>query len=133
VSHITSKQLRKLKSGEPLTGYAKEGDLVIACIRWLESVGCFVWKQNQGGAMKQNTGGKPRFVRFAHVKGISDIIGLTPEGVFIAVEVKQPKNKPTPDQDAFLERVRVKGGIAIVAHSVGELAAEYLSQTKGER
>jgi hypothetical protein len=132
VSHITSKQLRKLKSGEPLTGYAKEQDLVKACIRWLESVGCFVYRQNQGGVTGEYKG-KRRFVRFAHVKGISDIIGLTPAGVFIAVEVKQPKNKPTPDQDAFLERVRVKGGIAIVAHSVDELAAEYLSQTKGER
>ena len=121
MSHITTKQLRRFKQGKGK--YAKEGDLVKDCIRWLESVGCYVWKQNQGG-MKTDT----HFIRFAHVKGISDIIGLTPGGVFIAVECKQPGNKPTADQAAFLDRVRAKGGLAYVAHDTDELAAAYLEE-----
>ena len=69
--NITSKQLRQLKAGKHT--YAKEGDLVKDCIRWLAIMGCFVWKQNQGG-MKTDT----HFIRFAHVDGVSDIIGMTP-------------------------------------------------------
>jgi hypothetical protein len=132
VSHITSKQLRKLRSGEPLTGYENEGQLVKHCIRWLESVGCEAWRNNTGAAMLPGKGGKMRPVRFGK-KGHADIFGIIPGGRWVVVETKLPGNKPTPEQVAFLARVREMGGVAILAHSVDELAAEYLSQTKGER
>lgn len=116
---ISKRQLESLMAGKP--SYAKEGDLVKDCIRWLEGRGCFVWKQNQGG-MKAGGPGSSRFIRFAHVDGISDIIGLTPAGRFIAVECKQPGNKPTDKQSRFLDKVRFNGGIAIVARSTDDLA-----------
>ena len=124
--NITSKQLRSLKAGKHT--YAKEGDLVKDCIRWLAIMGCFVWKQNQGG-MKTET----HFIRFAHVDGISDIIGMTPFGRFIAVECKQPNKKPTAKQQAFLDEVKSQGGIAIVAHDLAELEHEYMKQTGADQ
>lgn len=120
MSHITTKQLRQLRAGKH--AYAKEGDLVKDCLRWLKSVECYVYRQNQGG-MKTDT----RFIRFAHVDGISDIIGMTSTGRYIAVECKQPGKRPTEKQRAFLDEVKAHGGIAIVAHDVDELAAEFFA------
>lgn len=122
--HITTKQLRELKAGKH--AYAKEGDLVKDCLRWLRSVGCMVWKQNQGG-MTGTHNGKTRFTRFAHVDGISDIIGISPSGRFIGVECKQPGKKPTAKQHAFLTAIAANGGLAIVAHDLVELEAAYLA------
>ena len=70
--------------------------------------------------MKMTGEGLRRFIRFAHVDGISDIIGMY-KGRFLAVECKQPKGKPTDKQAAFLDQVKCNGGIAIVAHSVDEM------------
>lgn len=42
---------------------------------------------------------------------------------FVAIEVKAPGKKATPEQEAFLAEVRAAGGIAGVVHSVEECAA----------
>jgi hypothetical protein len=61
-------------------------------------------------------------MRFGKV-GSSDIIGLLPDGKFLAVEVKTPHGRLSPEQSAFLEKVRGLGGVAIVARSFRELDA----------
>lgn len=43
--------------------------------------------------------------------------------VFVAVEAKSGRGRPTPEQLAFLEAVRKGGGIAGVAHSPEEAQA----------
>lgn len=53
--------------------------------------------------------------------GISDLLACF-KGRFIAVEVKQPGEKPSPMQSRFLRRVSDAGGIAIVAYSVQDVA-----------
>ncbi|MCF7989012.1 MAG: hypothetical protein K9M02_01070 [Thiohalocapsa sp.] len=70
----------------------------------------------------RNAAGKPvhRFVRFAF-PGCSDILGQLRSGHFLALEVKRPSTKPTPEQAAFLERVRSNGGLACVARSVDDV------------
>jgi hypothetical protein len=50
-------------------------------------------------------------------KGSSDLIGLTSQGIFFAIEVKTPKGRTSKEQDAFIKRVREQGGIAGVARS----------------
>ena len=97
-----------------------EVDIQRQCIEWLHLRGCLVWRQNQGG-VKASYKGKSRFFRFCSMPGVSDIIGLLPGGVFLACEIKRPGNDLTIEQDNFLERVRMKGGVAIVAHSLDEL------------
>lgn len=55
-------------------------------------------------------------------KGIPDIVGFSPEGTFIAVEVKKPGGKPSPEQVEFLERVQqTKMGIGILAYSLEDV------------
>ncbi len=55
--------------------------------------------------------------------GISDFNALR-DGVFLAIETKFGKNKPTPMQVGFLESVRAESAIAFVVNetTVGALA-----------
>jgi hypothetical protein len=73
-------------------------------------------------------------------QGGSDLIGfhtltITPEmvgkrvAVFLAVECKSSKGKPTSEQTAFIEYVQSAGGIAGVANS-GESALNIITQYK---
>lgn len=68
-------------------------------------------------AHKFNTGQMPspdgeRMIRFAF-KGCADILGQLRTGHFLAVECKTPKDEPTDDQIAFLQRVDRAGGCAL--------------------
>lgn len=98
----------------------RETDLVKQCLDVLALRGVFAWRQNQGG-MKATYKGKSRFLRFAGVDGISDIIGVLPGGKMLTVECKMPGNKPSPEQKGFIEKVRQHGGIAVVVYDVQEL------------
>ena len=56
------------------------------------------------------------------MNGVSDILGLTKEGRFFAIECKAPTSKRiTPDQERFLNRVKTEGGIGIIARSVEDV------------
>ena len=70
-------------------------------------------------------------VRFGLCTGSSDLVGwttvkITPQmigrdvAIFTCCEVKKPKEKPTPEQEAFISVVQSAGGIAFVAHSLDE-------------
>ncbi len=52
--------------------------------------------------------------------GIADLIGITPNGRFIAIEVKKPetKNNLSIAQKYFLRAIENKGGISMMAYSV---------------
>lgn len=89
-----------------------------------------LWRNNTGQArMPDGT-----VVRFGLCVGSSDLIGLqpvlvTPEHVgetiaqFVAIEVKTPRGRATPEQLRFLELVRSKGGIAGIVRSPAEALA----------
>jgi len=57
-------------------------------------------------------------------KGISDILACSPEGKFVAIEVKRPGGTVSPDQQEFIERVNQKGGLAFVAYSIDDVMAK---------
>jgi hypothetical protein len=50
-------------------------------------------------------------------KGSSDLIGITSQGIFFAIEVKTAKGRTSKEQDAFIKRIQEQGGIAGVARS----------------
>lgn len=52
--------------------------------------------------------------------GSSDIIGITPDGRFLAVEVKTKTGRATAEQIRFIDAVRRKGGVAGIARSVDD-------------
>lgn len=82
----------------------------------LSRAGCLVWRNNTG-ALTDATG---RLVRYGLCKGSSDLIGMTPCGKFLAIEVKSARGRVTPEQERFIAAVLAKGGRAGVARSVKE-------------
>ena len=62
---------------------------------------------------------RPYAIRLA-APGVSDLIGWTEGGRFVALEVKGPRGRITDEQAAFIELVRRSGGLAGVARSVEE-------------
>lgn len=69
-----------------------------------------------------NPNGRERMIRLAH-PGTADITGCSKDGRFIAVECKIKPNKPTELQEAYLEAIRRRGGIAIVAYDLTDVEA----------
>ena len=116
----TNRQMRDLMTcaerqhAEPVP-YRRHKDLVRACLAWLHVRGCAAWQNNTGAAKF----GK-RFVRFG-VRGGSDIIGILPGGMFLAVECKVGKDVLTADQGVFLHNVAEKNGVALVVRDEFEL------------
>ena len=93
-----------------------EGRIKADCLRYLERRGIFSWNNPSGVIRISND----RWIHFGK-KGSSDIIGILPDGKFLAVETKSVRGRLTPEQKEFLEKVRGLGGVAILARSLREL------------
>lgn len=83
--------------------------------------GIFTWKQWQG-PMSQ-----PR--------GVSDILGILPDGRFLAIEVKTRTGRVSEYQASFLYEITKNGGVAFVARSVEDVIehpeiGKYLKQLR---
>lgn len=105
--------------------------------------GATVFRNNVGngilGQVVKQDGGQfhvvnGRRVQFGLCPGSSDLIGwrtirITPDmvgghlAVFLALEVKTPSGKPTPEQVNFVQAVRKAGGLAGVVRSADEAVA----------
>jgi len=99
----------------------RETDLVYAVVHYLEMIGAVGIRINSGMIRLEDATGRERVFRGAG-RGTSDVIACLPRsGRFLAVECKVGRNKPTPAQMDFLERVRQAGGIAIVAYDITDV------------
>jgi len=94
----------------------KETNILKLCLMALSQAGCLAWRNNTG-ALPDRQG---RIVRYGLCNGSSDIVGLAPDGIFFAVEVKTATGKPTPEQLTFIAAIRRQGGRAGVARSPEE-------------
>ena len=101
-------------------GKQKEGAVVNACIRWLYAYGCYVWRNNTG-SYKTESGQHVSYGK----KGSADIIGIMPDGRFIAIECKYGKNDLSACQEEFRDRILEKGGVFITARSIDDLEAAW--------
>lgn len=97
----------------------KESEIQKSIMDYLRLKKCLVFKHRNVGIYKQAT--KQYIPLPAGEVGISDIIGCTKDGIFIAIEVKRPGGKPSPQQMDFLQRVRSNNGIAILAYSLDDV------------
>lgn len=97
----------------------KESDIQRLIMLALSEAGCLIWRNNTG--VLKNAAGIP--IKFGLCVGSSDLIGIAPGGRFLAVEIKTPKGKATPEQLRFIEAVRARGGIAGIARSPAEALA----------
>lgn len=93
------------------------------CMELLRIHNIYSWRNNTG-AVKIGS----RFVRFGY-KGSSDILGITKDGRFLAVECKRENGGVlSQDQKNFLFNITKNGGVAICVHSVEELNSELIKR-----
>ena len=98
----------------------KETQLVNQIVNYLNFKGHFVQRTNSGMLRLSNPNGRERVVRLAH-PGTADITGCTKDGKFLAVECKIKPNKPTELQLAYLDEVRRRNGLALVAYDLDDV------------
>lgn len=105
----------------------RESDIQSLIMLALSKVGCLVWRNNVGtgwvGQAQRTTTGRmiidnPRPLHAGLCVGSSDIIGIAPDGRFLAIEVKTLTGKVTQEQQRFIDAVNRAGGIAGVCRSV---------------
>lgn len=95
---------------------AKEDVVLKGCLEYLKLKNIFCFRNNTG-AVKVGR----RFVRFG-CTGSSDILGILPDGRFLAVECKREKGGVLSEaQKDFLEKININNGVAFCVHSVIEL------------
>ena len=104
----------------------KETDCTRDILDFLTKAGCYVWRNNSGAIQ-----GKHRFIKYGK-PGSSDIIGISPTGIFMAIEVKsngepltKEKDKGEDSQEFFLKTIARKAGISIIAKSLQDVVGEY--------
>jgi hypothetical protein len=88
-----------------------EANVMNDCLLALSQAGCLAWRNNTGQLPDANA----RSIKFGLCVGSSDIIGVAPDGRFLAVECKTAIGQPTDAQVRFLDAVRSKGGRAGIA------------------
>ena len=87
----------------------EEAEIQTQILDFLESKGFLVVKFHNGAHKVKGV-----FIRARESsKGVPDIIGMTPDGRFIGVEVKIPGEVPTKEQKAILERINASGGVDV--------------------
>lgn len=101
----------------------KEGGIQKAIMDYLRLKGVVCFKHRNVGIYKKDTGSYIPLP--SGEKGISDIIGCLPDGRFLAVEVKCPGKKPSPDQLDFLKRIWQSGGVGLVAYSIDDVMGAF--------
>lgn len=94
----------------------READLVRCCLDYLRIAGVFAFRVN-GCGFKIGS----RFIRACSINGVSDILGLLPDGRFLAIECKQATGRVGPDQWVFLGNVQESKGVGLVVRSLDEL------------
>ena len=98
-----------------------EHGLCNSIVEFLNYNGHYVWRQNAGMVEAVNKYGQKHRIQIGR-KGVSDIIGVSKSGTFIAIEVKLPERRRsvTAFQAMFLDDIRKHGGISGVACSEEE-------------
>jgi hypothetical protein len=118
-------ELRRLARGR------RESDRYRPIIETAAAYGVHLERRN-AGKLIVGTGKKRRAITLGK-KGTSDLIGWTTRDLFggdfdsgtvVAVEVKREGETLTPDQRAYLQRVRNDGGLAFMWRTVDDVARD---------
>lgn len=94
-----------------------ESEIQKQCLQILTAFNIFHWRQNTG-AYRVNG----RVIHSASINGIADIIGILPDGRFLAVECKRSKGgKVSEVQKDFLQNITKNNGVALVVNDPEQL------------
>ena len=104
-----------------------EANILNDCLIAMSSAGCIVWRNNTGQLPDAN--GRP--IKFGLCVGSSDIIGIAPDGRFLAVECKTALGQPTDAQLKFIAAVIRAGGRAGIARNSADAVNIALASING--
>lgn len=90
-------------------------------LRWLNLSGIFAWKNQSVGIFDPVKKIYRRSNNPFHIKGVSDVLGILPDGRLLAIEVKSATGRASPEQIAFIDKINTAGGLAFVARSLDEV------------
>lgn len=94
----------------------KEAEIKREIVKYLRTRGHMVIPYRNVGIRKANGNFIP-----TQLLGVADLLGLTKEGKFFAIEVKRPGGVLTNNQTAFLSAVRFFKCKGFVAYSVDDV------------
>lgn len=92
------------------------------CMLALSQAGCAVFRANVGLFFTRD--GRP--VRSGLPNGFPDLFGFRSDLMPFFVEVKSATGRVRPEQDAFLNAMRARGAIAVVARSADDCVSQVL-------
>jgi hypothetical protein len=95
-----------------------EAALLRQCLDLLRIRRVFAWRNHSVGIFDP-----VRKVFRAHpgLRGVADILGVLPNGRFLAIECKGARGRVSAEQQAFLANVVKAGGVALVIRDVRDL------------
>jgi len=64
------------------------------------------------------------------IKGVSDILGILPDGRFLAIEVKKPRSYMSKEQKLFIKNINENGGVAFMARSIDDVKKHLINHYK---
>lgn len=97
-----------------------EGQVLSAIMEYLALRKVWCWRVNNSGMpIRDRYGNVTGMKKSTLPAGHSDIAGILPvSGKALYIEVKAKEKKPTPEQYAFIEKVKANGGVALWADDV---------------
>lgn len=98
-----------------------EKDTQRAIMQYLAVKGHYPVRVNTQGVPVRNKQQEIIRMRKSPMVGVADILGVSKFGQFFAIECKRKGNHATPEQLAFLQEVRQRKGIAIVAYNLDDV------------
>jgi hypothetical protein len=98
---------------------SRTNDLTEAVKRYLILRGIFCWRNNTVGVYDPVR--KVYRLNKGQLRGVADILGIMPDGTFIAVEIKTGRDRLSEYQIAYREEVRNHNAIYIEAHTIDDV------------
>ena len=110
-----------------------ESDIQTLILAWLLTQKFFVWRNKSEGTFDPLTGRRRAMNQVGAKKGVPDILGILPDGRFLAIEVKTQTGKVSPEQGDFIRQANTLGGLALVARSLDDVKAHLEDYIHGRR
>lgn len=93
-------------------------------LHYLYKKNIFAWKNQSTGVFDPIKRIYRKSNNPFHIKGVSDILGILPDGRFLAIEVKSATGRASEEQKHFLWQINAKGGKAFLARSIEDVESE---------
>ena len=111
---VKRRQIKSRVGSGEVSKALTERDIQKSIIDYLRVKGVFCWENRTQGTYDPTRKQFRRNNSKYFLKGVSDILGVLPDGSFLAIEVKRPGGKISIEQSMFIGNINKNKGIAKV-------------------